>query len=341
MHDQSHLRARRSLRLGVAAVTAFLLSALFGPGTTRATTIYTADEGQGTVSVFDMGRGPVATIAIGVNPHNVDLTPDGRTLLAVGVATHGAGQHREGTLVLIDAGASEPAVVAEIGVGQHPAHVVPSADGTRAFVTDAVLNAVHAVDLKNRTVVGSVAIGLYPHGLRLSPDGRTLAIANMKEGTVSIVDAQKLTEERRIKVGRKPVQVAFTPDGSTLLVTLNGEDRLAIIDFATGRTLRKAAVGRGPVQVHATADGKRALVANQGPAQRPDNRVCLVALDGKDAVQHIVSGPGAHGVALSRDGAYAFVTNTVASTMTVIDVSRATALRSWPTGKAPNGVVAF
>jgi hypothetical protein len=50
---------------------------------------------------------------------------------------------------------------------------------------------------------------------------------------------------------------------------------------------------------------------------------------------------GAHGVALSRDGAYAFISNTVANTLTVIDVERARALRSWSAGKAPNGFVAF
>lgn len=335
MQDHS----RRMRRASRAAVLAALM--LFGPTAAGATTIYTADEGQGTVSVFDFERGPVATVAVGVTPHNVDLTPDGRTLLVVGVAAHAGGQHREGGLVLVDTAADKPTVIAEIAVGQHPAHVVPSRDGARAFVTDAAANAVHAVDLNSRKVVGTVAVGNYPHGLRLSPDGRTLAIANIKDGTVSLVDAENLTEQRRIKVGRKPVQVGFTSDGRTLLVTLNGEDRLAIVDLATGRTVRKAAVGRGPVQVYATPDGRSALVANQGPAQRPDDRVCLVALDGKQPVRHIVSGAGAHGVALSRDGAYAFITNTVANTLTVIDVERATPLKSWPAGKAPNGVVAF
>ncbi|NJO35314.1 MAG: YncE family protein [Rhodospirillales bacterium] len=280
MRNQSYLPTGRSLRFGAAATTAFILFALFAP-TADATTIYTADEGQGTVSVFDFERGPVATVAVGLTPHNVDLTPDGRMLLVAGVAAHGGGQHRAGALVVVDASGDKPAVVSEIAVGQHPAHVVPSADGSRAFVTDAGLNSVHAVDLKSGTAVGSVGVGEYPHGLRLSPDGRTLAVANIKDGTVSIVDAETLTEKRRIKVGRKPVQVGFTPDGRTLLVTLNGEDRLAIVDLTAGRTLRKVAVGRGPVQVYATSDGKYALVANQGPAQRPDNRVCLVALDGK------------------------------------------------------------
>jgi hypothetical protein len=116
MQNQSCLCASR---VAAVAVTALILSALFGPAADAAT-IYTADEGQGTVSVFDFERGPVATIAIGVTPHNVDMTPDGRTLLVVGVATHGGGQHRAGALVLIDTTADRPAVLAEIAVGQHP-----------------------------------------------------------------------------------------------------------------------------------------------------------------------------------------------------------------------------
>jgi YVTN family beta-propeller protein len=318
------------------AIAAFALSA----APVAATSIYTADEGQGTVSVFDLARGPLATVPIGIAPHNVDITPDGRFLLVVGVASHAGGQHREGALVLIDVSGQQPAIVAEIPVGQHPAHVVPSRDGTRAFVTDAGTNAVIAVDLTARKVIGTATVGRYPHGLRLSPDGRTLAIANMKDASVSIVDTEKLVEQRRIAVGRTPVQVGFTPDGAKLLVSLNGENRLAIVDVASGKVVRKIEVGRGPVQVFATADGKQALVANQGSSKRPDNRVCLVSIEGKEPVRHIVTGAGAHGVALSRDGARAFITNSLANTLTVIDVASAATVQSWPTGKAPNGVIA-
>ena len=312
---------------------------LLGAAASASTTIYTADEGQGTVSILDLDKGPLATVAVGVSPHNVDVTPDGRLLLVVGVVAHGGG-HREGALVLIDIAGDKPVIRAEIAVAQHPAHVVPSPDGKRAFVTDAATNAVVVVDLQTRAVVGRVSVGSYPHGLRLSPDGRTLAVANMKDGTVSIIDATSLTERSRIAVGRKPVQVGFTPDGRQLLVSLNGEDRLAIVDVATGRVTQKVRVGRGPIQVFATRDQRSALVANQGTQQRPDNRVCLVPLDRPGTVQHIVTGAGAHGVTLSPDGKLAFITNTVANTMSVIDVASATVLRSWPTGKAPNGVVA-
>jgi YVTN family beta-propeller protein len=317
---------------------------LLGAAASASTTIYTADEEQGTVTILDLDKGPLATVPVGVSPHNVDVTPDGRLLLVVGVAAHSGmqmqGMGAMGALVLVDIAGDKPVIRAEIAVAQHPAHVVPSPDSTRAFVTDAVANAVVVVDLQTRAVVGRVSVGSSPHGLRLSPDGKTLAVANMKDGTVSIIDTASLTERSRFAVGRKPVQVGFTPDGRQLLVSLNGEDRLAILDVASGRVTQKVRVGRGPIQVFATADQKSALVANQGTKQRPDNRVCLVPLDRPGTVQHIVTGAGAHGVTLSPDGKLAFFTNTVANTMSVIDVASATVLRSWPTGKAPNGVVA-
>jgi YVTN family beta-propeller protein len=324
-----------------ACERAIFVAVLSGISSAGATTIYTADEGQGTVSIFDLAHGPIATLPVGILPHNVDVTPDGRHLLVVGISEH-TGQHSAaGALVVVDVSGAIPAIAANIIAGEHPAHVVPSADGQRAFVTDSSGNAVLEIDLKSRHVIRRVSVGNYPHGLRLSPDGKTLAIANMKDGTVSLVDVQTLTEQRRIGVGRRPVQVGFTPDGRLLLVSLNAENRLAIVDLPTGRLTRKIAVGRGPIQLIATADGKNAVVANQGTSRRPDNRVCLVALYGKAKVQHIVSGAGAHGVALSRDGSRAFVTNTVANTLTVIDVRRGAVLRSWPTGRSPNGVIAY
>lgn len=324
-----------------ARAAALCATVMLGAASAQAATIYTADEGQGTVSIFDLARGPITTLPVGISPHNVDVTPDGRFLLLVGVPEHSAHHPTGGTLVVVDVTGAKPVVAANIAAGEHPAHVVPSADGTRAFVTDSAGNAVLEVDLKSRQVTRRVSVGNYPHGLRLSPDGQTLAVANMKDGTVSLIDVQTLTEQRRVGVGRRPVQVGFTPDGRSLLVSLNAEDRLAIVDLAAGRVTRKIPVGRGPIQVIATTDGKAALVANQGSSRRPDNRVCLVSLDDKAKVRHIVSGAGAHGVALSRDGSRAFVTNTVANTLTVIDVPRGAVLRSWPTGKAPNGVIAY
>ena len=52
-------------------------------------TVYSADEGGNTLSAIDLGTGSVTTVPLPVSPHNVDLTPDGRFLLAVGTPASG------------------------------------------------------------------------------------------------------------------------------------------------------------------------------------------------------------------------------------------------------------
>ena len=104
-------------------------------------TVWSADEGSSSVSALDLGTGTVTTTPIPVAPHNVDLTPDGRFLLAVGTPAsgdHGSEGHGHdgdaaGLLIMLDPqDLSKPAVTVEVGA--HPAHVVADTQG-RAYAS--------------------------------------------------------------------------------------------------------------------------------------------------------------------------------------------------------------
>ena len=49
-------------------------------------TVYSANEGDGSISAITLSTGAVRTIDIPVVPHNVQISPDGKLLLAVGTA---------------------------------------------------------------------------------------------------------------------------------------------------------------------------------------------------------------------------------------------------------------
>ncbi|PZP24111.1 MAG: DUF305 domain-containing protein, partial [Kocuria rhizophila] len=183
-------------------------------------TVWSADEGGSSISAIGLGTGTVTTTPIPVAPHNVDLTPDGRFLLAVGTPAsgdHGSEGHGHdgdaaGLLVMLDPqDLSKPAVTVEVGA--HPAHVVADTRG-RAYASLSGADEVAVVDLANASVVERIETGAYPHGLRLSPDGTELYVANVEDGSVSVIDTANLTEAARIPVGTAPVQVGFTPDGT-------------------------------------------------------------------------------------------------------------------------------
>ena len=323
-----------------------LTSALFAGTPVMAATVYVANEGAGSLTIIDEDAASTRTVALEVLPHNVDLTPDGKSLLIVGMPAgqaHGHGGHgghdEGGRLLVLDAlNPDAPAI--PIAIGGHLAHVVPDASGKWAFITDADSHAVLVIDLAARRVMQRIPVGRYPHGLRLSPDGNSLAVANRDSGDVSLIDVQRRKEIARIAVGKKPVQVAFAPDGQRLFVSLSGEDAVAAVDPRQRTLLDTYPVGPGPIQLSVSPDGKQLVVANQGSAQAPGHS--LSVLDARSG-RHLASpevGKGAHGVSIAEGGSRAYISNAFDASVSVVDLNSHRELTRYPTAAGPNGIVA-
>ena len=334
----------------IAEMTAWLKekggSAPLTFGQTRGTT-WSADEGGNTLSAIDLATGSVTTVPLPVSPHNVDLTPDGGSLLAVGTPAsgdHATGGHDHadtaaaaGLLAVIDVNdRSKP--VATVEVGAHPAHVVADRKG-RAFVSLSGDNVVAVVDLASLKVIDRIETGTAPHGLRLSPEGTELYVANVDDGSVSVIDTASLAEAARIPAGMAPVQVGFTPDGTKVYVSLRDENRVAVIDRASRKVEGKIDVGPGPIQLAVTPDGKLVYIANQGPEASPNDTVSVIDTATGKVVNTLKTGFGAHGVSASADGAFVFVTNTADDSVSVIDARRQEVVGTVPVGDRPNGIV--
>ncbi len=307
--------------------------------------VYTADEHGNSLSAIDLANGQVETVTIPVSPHNVQVTPDGTRVLAVGVPAtgehgHSGSEHADapGQLLVFDSSAISSGPLAAIAVGDHPAHVVTDRTAERAFVTLAGQNAVAVVDLAERKVMKTIATGTYPHGLRVGPDGRSIYVANVEDGSVSVIDATQLAEVARIPVGRAPVQVGFLPDGSRAYVSLRDENMVAVIDTARRAVVGKIAVGRNPIQVYATPDSRYVYVANQGTEADPADTVSVIDTVAGAVVKTIRTEAGAHGVVVSDDGRFAFVTNIVDGTVSVVDVAAQAVVNAFQVGDGPNGV---
>ena len=315
--------------------------------------VYVANEMADTVSVLDAETFKVlATLRVGKMPHNVQVSPDGKRVWVtnngepdpVGAApahqAMGKGEHaamaKNGALWTIDTG--NDAVVAKVPVGLHPAHVVQTPDGRFAYVTNGGDDTVSVIDAAAQRVVATIAVGRFPHGIRFSPDGKQAYVANLKGGTVSVIDIASRTEVAQVPVGKGPGQVGFTPDARLAFVSLSEEAAVAVIDPATRKVIRKIPVGSVPIQLFATPDSRTLLVANQGSRKKPGKTVSVVDLQKFQVTKTIETGAGAHGVAVDRDGRYAFITNTYADSVSVLDIKDGKVVTSVRVGKGPNGI---
>jgi YVTN family beta-propeller protein len=314
--------------------------------------VYVADEESDTVSVLDAASfSKVATIPVGREPHNVQVSPDGKLAW---VTNNGERQKQEeakhegmakreheamtemGQVWAIDTAIDT--VVAKVPVGKHPAHVVLTPDGRFAYVTNGGENTVSVVDTEARRVVATIPVGNYPHGIRISPDGKQAYVANLKGGTVSVIDTEARKEVAQIPVGKGPAQVGFTPDGRLAFASLSQEEKVAVIDPTARKVIKKVSVGTVPIQVYATPDSRLLFVANQGTKKRPGKTVSVITLENLEVVKTLETGPGAHGVVVARDGRYAYVTNIYANSVSVIEVKDLKVVATVPVGKGPNGI---
>ena len=315
--------------------------------------VYVANEGADTVSVLDAASfKTLSNVRVGKMPHNVQVSPDGKL---VWITNNGepapaseASAHKEmakvdhdamgkpGALWAIDTATN--AVVAKVAVGLHPAHVVVSPDGRFAYVTNGGDNTVSVIDTSAQRLVATIPVGQFPHGLRISPDGKQVYVANLKGGTVSVIDTASQKEIAQIPAGKGPAQVGFTPDGRLVLVSLSEENAVAVIDQATRKVIRKVAVGTVPIQLYVTPDSRTLLVANQGTRKKPGRTVSMIDLESFKVAKTVVTGAGAHGVVVDRDGRYAYVTNTYANSVSMIDLKDNKVAKTLPAGKAPNGI---
>ena len=307
--------------------------------------VYTANEGGNSVSRIDLSTGEVLTVPTTVTPHNLQITPDGKTLLAVGTEAMmmdgndgGHDGEAKGMLLVFSADDLSAGPFAEIEVGGHPAHVIADRGGKRAFVTNSEDGTVTVVDLVTASVVGTIPTGRFPHGMRLNPAGDEILVANVESGSVSVLDPVQLRQVAEIAVGNAPVQVGFTPDGKWAFVSLRDDDSVAAIDPEARSVVERIAVGNGPIQVYATPDSAFVLVANQGTEEEPRNTVSVIEVASSKVVQTIRTGAGAHGVAVNDNGQLAFITNILDGTVSVIDIESWNVIATVPVGAGPNGV---
>ena len=151
-------------------------------------TVYTADEGSNALSAIDLASDRVTTVPLGITPHNVQVSADGRLLLTIGpvAAARGHGETRpteqgmseesmemRGRVVILDP-ADLQAAPAEVEVGRHPAHVIADAAGQRAYASNSEDNTLTVIDLARRQAVGTIPVCEFPHGMRMSPNGREI-----------------------------------------------------------------------------------------------------------------------------------------------------------------------
>jgi len=284
---------------------------------------------------------PVGEMAVeNEGPHGLNVSPDGAHLFMT--TAHGV---PDGKLWKFDAG-PDTLVAEPTLLGNFPATLDLTPDGLYAFVANFNLHGEHVpstvsvVYTPDLVEVEQIPTCTMPHGLRLSPDGLYAYSMCMMDDQLVEIDTRTFEVSRRFSVARgaegpltdyappeivtgrqgmmgsmpsghrmakspscSPTWVQPAPDDRTLFVACNKSDEILVIDRREWTLRRKFPAGRAPYNLGVTADGS-ILVASLKGAGRVQ---FFDAATGESRAVVRSTTTVTHGVALSPDGRYAFV----------------------------------
>jgi YVTN family beta-propeller protein len=299
----------------------------------RAGVVLVASNAEHVLLIVDAATGrEVGRLATGEGPHEVAVSPDGRLAYVANCGT-GGGKPGPSTITVVDV--AKRSVRATLDIAPHNPHDLKvSRDGKSLWVTSASKRALVEVD----AATGAVR-KVWEHGqvggwmLTSTPDDRKLYAANYEGGSVSIVDRSRGTV-RTIPLAEGEMGIDVSPDGRELWVSNASTGGVTVFDTRTDAVLATFSTGgKGPLRLKFTPDGRRVLMPHD------DDKTLVVVDAARRAVVARVALPAAPKVlAVSGDGATAYLSNPDDDGATAVDLRTLTIAARLPAVKKPDGI---
>ena len=189
------------------------------------------------------------------------------------------------------------------------------------------------IDPKARKVQASIDIEGTGHWLVVLPDGSKAYTANKQDRLfLSVVDLKARTMIGKIAMPNGAQGIGLSPDGTRVVAADFAEPNIRVIDTATDKVIDtvkvERAAGGGPFRLHYSPDGSRLLTTTIGA-----NLLNVFDASNYRAPQLVVPvGRDPFGVAFTKDGKTALVSNHGDGTISVVDVAAGTVKSSFTAG---------
>lgn len=161
------------------------------------------------------------------------------------------------------------------------------------------------------------------------------------DATVSVVDPQFSSGASRvvatIPLASPAVDWQLSDDQKLLFVGMPLSGKVAVIDTASWRVIRNLDVGQGIGRVLIEPDRRRLWVTF---GRGPNSGVAVVDAANLQVADRIQAGAGSNDITFSSDGQLAFLTNSSAGTVSVIDTKTGNKIHEIRSGHQP-GAIAF
>jgi len=327
---------------------AILFGGVLSIATAQAATLVVANKAEATASLIDLQSGEVvATLPTHQGPHEVAVSPDGRTAL---VTNYGNRDGSGRSLTVIDIPASKIVRNIDLGDYERP-HGVEWLDDQSAAVTVEANKALVIVNIEEGSVIQEIDTDQeISHMVALDPERQRAYVANIGSGSVTVLDLQKGQRIANIATGQGAEGVAVSASGKYVWVTNRDADTITVLDAETFEKIREIPSKSFPIRATATPGGMVLVTrARSGDLAIYDEETLeevlivefdLRSMDVKERLFGDRFGDSSVpiGVIVNGKGDHAFVAHANADVITEIDLETGTIVRTLRAGKEPDGM---
>jgi len=226
-------------------------------------------------------------------------------------------------------------VVDRFAVGANPQHVVPSYDLKTLWVNNDQGNSLTAIDPRTGKPGRTVPV-TDPYNLYFTPDGHYAIVVSERRARLDFRDARTMRLHHSLSIPCSGVNhMDFTADGKYLLTSCEFDGKVVKVDVANEKVVGSLTLDPGgmPQDVKLSPDGKLFYIADMAK-----DGVWIVDADRMRKVGFIPTGAGAHGLYVSRDSRYLYVSNRMEGSVSVISFATRKVVHKWriPGGGSPD-----
>ncbi len=225
--------------------------------------VWVPSRADGSITVVRADGETMGTVGVGVAPHDLALSPDGR----LGYQPNQV----SGTVTVIDVAGLR--AIAEVPVGIGPCHAAFTPDSEFAYVTNTVSNEISVIRTRDHEVVATMRGGIAPHLPVVSDDGRRGYVANFVSDDITIFDVRTSKVLAVVPVGVYPHAIALSPNDRHLVVSNTGASSVCLLDTTALRVRTTIDVGGAPGHISFDPAGRVAFVACER-----DNHIAVIDL---------------------------------------------------------------
>lgn len=307
--------------------------------------LYIVNKRSCSITVFDLKQGKEITeIPIEIEPHEpTTLTNQSKVV----VTNYGTLEVLGKSITVINAKTNTIEKTIDLGSSLAPHGIVAFPNSNKVGVVTDVGNNLLVVDIEKGVVEKNIPTQqIISHLLVLDPKKPLAYVSNVNSGSVSVIDLELGKVIKIIPCGLKTEGIDITPDGSEIWVTNNKENTISVINTTTYQITNTLPAGKESLRLKFSIDGKHCLVTNATDGtisvydQHTKKQIKTILLHGKaNLVEKLFyHTPRPVGILMHPNGKYAFIANSNANKIEVIDMKTFTVVSTIGTAKIPDGL---